>query len=661
MSNPRITVRQRLLSWQVEAASTAMCAAATLGGWAVHRWAGLPEIAGALAVLAYAAGGWDAARRSTRALTHARMDVDLLMLLAATGAAVVGEWVEGAILLFLFSLGNTLETYAFGRTRRSIESLMRLRPDTASHVSEDGSERIVAVATLSPGMRVRVRPGERVAVDGIVRSGRSSVDESTLTGEPDPMRKAVGSEVFAGTLNGEGALEVEVTRGPSETTLARVIRLVEDAREARSETHGWIERIEGRYAAAVIVGAGLVTVLPVLALGWSWSDSFYRAMTLLVVASPCALVISIPLTVVSAVSNGARHGVLFKGGAALDAFARIRVLALDKTGTITVGRPELVGVLPLDARVAVAHHASPMDREPSAPNTGRVAEDALLGCVAAVESLSEHHLARAMVQAALARGLHPAPCTEFTALPGKGVEGTVGPDRVRVGGRAWIEETVGSTVPEEALAWLRDEHPIATPVFVAVDDDHAGVLALADHPRPQVLDTLNRLRSSGIERVAMLTGDSADTAHAIASQVGINDVMAELLPEAKVAAIRELRRNGGNVAMVGDGVNDAPALATADVGVAVGAVGTDVALETADVVLMGDDLTALVHARELSLRTTKVVHQNLIIASAVIAVLVTLGLLGRIGLTAGVIGHEGSTIVVSLNGLRLLGGGRRTR
>ena len=247
MSNPRAAVSQRLLSWRVQAASTAVCAASTLGGWAVHRWAGPPEIASALAVLAYAAGGWDAARRSARALSRGRMDVDLLMLLAATGAAVVGEWIEGAILLFLFSLGNTLETFAFGRTRRSIESLMRLRPDTASHVSEDGSERIVAVATLSPGMRVRVRPGERVVVDGIVRSGRSSVDESTLTGEPDPARKAGGSEVFAGTLNGGGSLEVEVTRGPSETTLARMIRLVEDAREARSETQGWIERVEGRY------------------------------------------------------------------------------------------------------------------------------------------------------------------------------------------------------------------------------------------------------------------------------------------------------------------------------------------------------------------------------------------------------------------------------
>jgi Cd2+/Zn2+-exporting ATPase len=631
---------------------------ATVLGWALARWAADPAAIAAVACFSYVAGGWDAARRSAGAVVRGRMDVDLLMLLAAAGAAAVGEWVEGAVLLFLFSLGNTLETYAFRRTRHSIEALMRLRPDTATLVEEGGGERVVGVADLVPGTRVRIRPGERVPVDGTVRAGHSSVDESTLTGEPDPVRKDVDSEVFAGTLNGGGVLEVEMTRAASETTLARVVRLVEDAREARSTTQSWIERIEGRYAAAVILGAVLVTVLPALALGWTWSDSFYRAMTLLVVASPCALVISIPLTVVSAVANGARHGVLFKGGAALDALAHVRALAMDKTGTITVGRPELVGLL---AHRTPATVASPSDgAEPTAhPRPDRDDADDLLGWVAGVESLSEHHLARAVVSAARDRGVEPRPAHDFSALPGKGVEATVGGTRVQVGRLSWIEDGVGAPVPEESSMWLRTEYPAATPVFVAIGGEHAGVLALADHPRTGVRETLARLRSGGIDRITMLTGDSPDTARAIADEVGIDDVKAGLLPDAKVAAIRELRREAGPVAMVGDGVNDAPALATADVGVAVGAAGTDVALETADVVLMGEDLSALEHARDLSLRTLQVVRQNLVFASVVIVVLVTLGLMGKIGLTAGVIGHEGSTILVSLNGLRLLVGGRR--
>ena len=323
-------------------------------------------------------------------------------------------------MLVLFSLGKTLETFAFRRTRRSIESLMWLRPDTAAHLEEDGSESTVPVASIVPGMRVRVRPGERLPVDGVVTRGRSSVDESTLTGEPDPVRKEAASEVFAVTLNGSGTLDVEVTGGGGGgggTTLARVIRLVEEASEARSPAQGWIERVEGRYAAAVILGAVLMTLIPALFLGWSWSDSLYRAMTLLVVASPCALVISIAITMVSVVANGARNGVLFKGGAALDALARVRAVAMDKTGTITVGHPELVGILALTAPVPVGAEGGVViaDSEPTST------EDQLLMRVAAVESFSKHHLASALVRAAVARVLELPLPEEFAAFPGKGV------------------------------------------------------------------------------------------------------------------------------------------------------------------------------------------------------------------------------------------------
>ena len=318
-------------------------------------------------------------------------------------------------MLVLFSLGKTLETFAFRRTRRSIESLMWLRPDTAARLEEDGSESTVPVASIVPGMRVRVRPGERLPVDGVVTRGRSSVDESTLTDEPDPVRKEAASEVFAVTLNGSGTLDVEVTGGG--TTLARVIRLVEEASEARSPAQGWIERVEGRYAAAVILGAVLMTLIPALFLGWSWSDSLYRAMILLVVASPCALVISIAITMVSAVANGARNGVLFKGGAALDALARVRAVAMDKTGTITVGHPELVGILALTAPVPVGAEGGVViaDSEPTST------EDQLLMRVAAVESFSKHHLASALVRAAVARVLELPLPEEFAAFPGKGV------------------------------------------------------------------------------------------------------------------------------------------------------------------------------------------------------------------------------------------------
>jgi Cd2+/Zn2+-exporting ATPase len=568
-------------------------------------------------------------------LRRGEIHVDLLMILAALGAAAVDHWLEGSILLFLFSLGNTLEAYAFHRTRRSIRSLVALRPMTASLIDDEG-ERIVSIEELRPGQVVRIRPGERIPVDGMILKGRSSVDESTLTGEPVPVTKGVGGEVFAGTLNGEGSVDVEVTRPAEDTTLARVIRLVEDAREARAPTQTWLERVEGRYAGVVILASAVAVVFPVAFMGWTIGDAFFRAMTLLVVASPCALVISIPATIVSAVSNAARHGVLFKGGAYLDALASIQAVALDKTGTITLGRPEVVGFSVL-----------PGEKGPD--------ERTFLRFVASVESPSEHHLAKALLRAAGEAGVSVTEPSEFSSLSGRGVEGLVEGSRIQVGRRKWIESCVGTPVPAEAEAWLSDEpRRAATPVFVAIDGRHAGVVAITDRPRPAARQVLRALRERGMGPIVMLTGDDPATAEEVARQVGIQDVRAGLLPEEKSAAIAELRREYGPVAMVGDGVNDAPALAAADLGVAVGAAGTDVALETADLVLMSDDLEGLVYARELSIRARRVVLQNLVFASAVIVTLVSLALVGKVGLTTGVVGHEGSTIIVVFNGLRLL-------
>ena len=633
----------------------------------------------ALYGIAYLAGGWEATREALKALLRARIEVDLLMVTAAGGAALLGHWAEGAILLFLFSLGNTLETFAFGRTRRSIKALMELRPEEAARLEDGGEETSVSIEALSPGDVVRVRPGERLPMDGVVVAGESPVDESTLTGEAVPLRKKVGDEVFAGTLNTSGTLDIQVTRGAGDSTLARVIRLVEEAREAKAPAQSWIEAAESTYAVVVLLGALVAVVLPIVVLDWGVHEAFYRSMTLLVVASPCALVISIPATIVSAVSNGARSGILFKGGAHLDALAGVKVIAFDKTGTLTQGRLEVAGFFHLlrgegPGQVMVSPEvAEVMTRLPArvcpvvdpvhgprghCPGLSEEDED-FLRLVAGLESRSEHHVAQAILRAVEALGLTVPEPRSFESFPGQGVEGRVEGIRVAVGNRKWIEERTGKPAPGILSRWLEEGgRETASPIFVAADGAHVGVLVIADQPRLGARDALELLRDSGVEEIAMITGDDPKTAGFIAEQLGVGKVFARLLPQEKSRILEELRENFGPVAMVGDGVNDAPALATADVGIALGAAGTDVALETADVVVMGDDLGGIPYARELSLRARRIVLQNLVFASGVIVTLVVLALTGNISLPAGVVGHEGSTIVVIFNGLRLLRGRR---
>lgn len=664
--------------WGPLALSTLSCALFGLMGAGANGLFHLPTVGLLLYGAAYLAGGWEATWEALRALRRGNLEVDLLMVLAAGGAALLGHWAEGAVLLFLFSLGNTLETYAFGRTRRSIQALMELRPEVANRV-EDGDETECSIEVLSPGDVIRVRPGERLPMDGVVVAGESPVDESTLTGEAVPLRKHVGDEVFAGTLNTSGTLDVRVTRRAGDSTLARVIRLVEEAREAQAPAQSWIEKAESTYAGVVLLGAALAIIIPMAFLGWEFDEAFYRSMTLLVVASPCALVISIPATIVSAVSNGARSGILFKGGAHLDALAGVRVAAFDKTGTLTQGRPEVAGFFhllrgPGPGEVMVSPEvAEVMTRLPSmvcpvadppegpqghCPGLFQEDED-FLRLVAGLESRSEHHVAQAVLRAVEAMGLTVPVPRSFESFPGRGVEGRVEGILLTLGRKDWVEERVGGPAPEILLRWLGEGgRGTASPIFVAADGAHIGAMVIADQPRVGAKETLTALRKSGIREIVMITGDAPGTARFIADEVGVDRVYAKLLPQDKSKILEELRLEFGPVAMIGDGVNDAPALATADVGIALGVAGTDVALETADVVVMGDDLGGIPYARELSLRARRIVLQNLVFASSVMVVLVVLALTGNISLPAGVVGHEGSTIVVIFNGLRLLRGRR---
>lgn len=587
-------------------------------------------------VLTYLAGGTFATRSAIEAILKGHVEVDLLMVLAAIGAATIGGWVEGGILLFLFSLGNALEHFALGRTHRAIRSLMELSPEDAL-VVRDGVERRVPVEDLVIGDVVVVRPSERIPADARVISGESSVDQSPITGESIPVGKLPGDNVFAGTINGHGLLRLSVERVAHESTLAKIIRVVEEARGQKSATQRFTDRFEGAYAIGVIGISALTFLLPMLLFGTGeFHTWFYRAMTLLVVASPCALVISTPASILSALANGARQGILFKGAVHLENTGVLNAIAFDKTGTLTVGRPRVTDVVPWPG----------------------IDESELLSIAAAVERLSEHPLGTAVVQYAESNGfgtlIDEGDITDLQSMPGRGVRAQLHGRTIRIGNDALFEND-GITLPPA----LREEADLLreagkTTMYVVADEQPLGVIGVADVIRsvaPSVIAELHRL---GIEKTILLTGDNERAARAIARQVGIDEWRAGLLPEEKLDAIRELQQAGVKVAMVGDGVNDAPALATATLGIAMGAAGTDVALETADVVLMSDDLTKLPYAVELSRRARRIIMQNLTFALGVIVLFSFGAVIGLVPLPVGVIAHEGGTILVVTNGLRLL-------
>jgi Cd2+/Zn2+-exporting ATPase len=606
-------------------------------GMALER-SGLPPVWHHTAyVLSALAGGWFAVRSTTAALVKLRFDVNLLMILAAVGAGVIGYVFEAAVLMFLFSLSNTLEVYTMGRTRRALHALLKLRPALA-RVIRDGREIEVDAESVRIGERVIVKPGEAIAADGVVTSGESLVDQSSLTGESVPVLRAVGDKVFAGTLNQQGSLELRATRAAGDTTLARIVALVREAQEQKSRTEEIAEWVGRYYTVVVILAAALMIVIPLAFLHHDFLPSFYRAMTLLVVASPCALVIATPATILSAIANAARHGVLFKGGRFIEALGRVRAVAFDKTGTLTRGHFEVTDVIAISG-----------------------ATDAqILAAAAAAEKRSQHPLAQAVVRAADARALTYGAADQLTNHLGKGLVARVEGTEVRIG-TPDLFTLLGQVVPQAALDHVGRLNDAARTAMIVQAGGAWGVLAAADEPRPTAAATVSALGAAGVRSVVLLSGDHPRTVEAIARRVGVSEQYGALLPEDKVERIAELERRHGVVAMVGDGINDAPALARATVGVVMGGIGSDAALESADVVLMGDDLSALPFAVRLSQQARRVVIQNVSIAAGVMLLLVTWVFLGQhtpfgaLKLPVAVSGHEGSTVVVILNGLRLLG------
>ncbi len=653
-------------------------------GWLLEELTALPHtVPWALYVLAYVAGGFYSVQDAWKSLKARQFDVNFLMIIAAIGAAVVGQPREGAVLMFLFALSNTLETYAMGRTHASIRALLDMTPRIARLLSTENGmvvEREVPVEQVQVNDVVRVRPGEQIPADGVVLRGESAVNEASITGESVPSEKQPGARVFAGTINGQGALDVRITTAVEDSTLSRIVKIVREAREQKAHSQDFTDRVIGQYYAYAVVGITLLAIIiPLLFLDWSVQDTLYRAMTLMVVASPCALVISIPAALLSALARSARSGVLFKGGANLEAATQIKVVAFDKTGTLTTGRPGVVAVIPLNT--AKLEHVQLSDSPPppeafisadqqllwqlllqdvSPPAVRPSPHDDQLGnlsaaqvralaLAAAIERFSEHPLARAVVRCAEECQIAIPAAEEFASMTGAGARAHVVGMELRIG-----RPEIFHPLTPEVTQLIGEQARQGRTVVLLGDEQPWAMIAIADTVRPEALNVVAQLKAAGIERVVLLTGDNHYVAANLARELGVDDVRADLLPEQKVDAVRELQAQYGPVAMIGDGINDAPALATATLGVAMGAAGTDVALESADVLLMSDDISRLPGMLRLARRTRRVVRQNLIFAGTVMVIMMILALGGIVPLTLGVLAHEGGTLLVVANGLRLL-------
>ncbi|WP_429372263.1 heavy metal translocating P-type ATPase [Paenibacillus sp. DS2015] len=601
--------------------------ALTLIAWSVGPWSDILSVL--IYVIAYTLGGWVKAKEGVQTLIQEHdLDVNLLMIAAAMGAATIGYWNEGALLIFIFALSGALESYTMERSKKDISSLMALKPETAILI-ENGTMTEVPIGQLQVGDLFLVKPGELISADGQIQRGYSAINQASITGEAHPVDKTTGDEVFAGTLNGEGVLYVEVTKTAEDTVFAKIIRLVEEAESEVPDSQRFIKRFESIYARIVVLVTVVVIGLAPLVLGWTWGNSFYKAMVFLVVASPCALVSSIMPAMLSAISNRARRGILFKGGAHVENMALTSVVAFDKTGTLTMGTPQVTDFIACDG----------YDRHE------------LLSICASVEQLSEHPLAKAILRRAEEEGVTLKLADSAQALTGWGIEAEVEGKKWRIGKSNIMD---GSSMQSE---WVDHRNRLMSEgktVSVIMDEDRiVGMVALKDLIRPQAVRAVKSLQALGI-RVAMLTGDHIDTARVIGEQMGVDDIYADLLPEDKVNHVKQMREKYGHVVMVGDGINDAPALATATVGIGMGMNGSGTALEVADVVLMNDNIEEIASTITLARRAQRIIKQNIVFAISVILLLITSNFVTNIPLPFGVIGHEGSTILVILNGLRLL-------
>ncbi len=586
--------------------------------------------------LATLAGGLLVAPPAWRSLQRRRLDINVLMVVAVAGAWVIGEGAEAASVIFLFSLSEMLEAWAGGRARRAIAALMKLAPETALRVDASGAATEVSVSDLREGDSVLAKSGERIAADGTVLDGASAVNQAPITGESLPVEKRKGDPVYAGTINGEGALTIAVTKTAGQSTLARIIRLVEEAEGQRAPAQRFVDRFAGIYTPAVFIIAVLVALAPLLTHG-SWTDWGYRALVLLVIACPCALVIATPVSIVSGLTALARRGVLVKGGTHLEALGKLKALAVDKTGTITRGTPRVAGVQPLS----------------------RADGNEVLALAAALDTHSTHPIARAIVDEARKRGVNFSPCQEYRARTGLGAEGTVDGLRYFVGNHRFTHQSgLCSASLEETLHRIEETGSSLAVVgrlpASSEGGEVLGVIAVGDTMRPEARQALKALHEAGVTKVVMLSGDNQRTASAIARQAGIDEAHGDLLPGQKVEFLKRLVSEHQHVGMIGDGVNDAPALAVASVGIAMGAVGSDAAIETADVALMKDDLTRVAEAVHLGRRTLRVIQFNVAFAIAIKVVFLVLAMTGRTRLWLAILADTGATLLVILNALRLL-------
>ena len=590
-----------------------------------------PLVAVILYVTGIVSGGWYVAPRALAAVLRLRPDMNLLMAIAVVGAAAIGEWFEAATVTFLFAFSLALESWSVNRARRAVEALMAIAPPTARILAPDGSTKEVKAADVTVGSMILVKPGDRIPLDGTVRRGTSQVNQAPITGESMPVDKAPPAEVFAGTVNGDGALEVEVTRLVGETTLAQIIRMVEEAQSRRAPSEQWVDRFARVYTPVILGVAILIAIVPPLLLGGDSGEWFYRALVLLVIGCPCALVISTPVSIVASLAAAAKAGVLVKGGTFIEAPAKLRAVALDKTGTLTAGAPQVVEVKPL------ANHT----------------EQELLKAMGAIEAHSDHPLARAIVAHVQGKGITWSAASEVQSAQGRGVTAAIDGKRYWLGSHRYLEELKQET-PELHEQIEAMSSAGRTVVVMGTDDHVCGFITLADAVRPESAAAIRELHDLGVEHIVMLTGDNKPTAERVAREVGIDEVHAELLPADKVAAVEDLVRRFTSVAMIGDGVNDAPAMGRATIGMAMGAVGSDAAIEAADVALMSDDLSRLPWLIKHSRRTMGIIRQNVVLSLGVKAVFVVLTFGGFASLWSAIAADMGVSLLVIANALRLL-------